>query len=625
MIHMTIRNKILLSVGLLLAVVLVGQAFVSQSLVQGELRTVVQSRLEKESRSGGELLSQLLERVEEDLAIVRSHNAIADYFTSRFFEDSDGMADANAYLESFFRNVYLTKPQYTRFQLVAGDGTPLLQLTGAERVEQFDDFGSEDLLSAVRPGEGEEELDVAHRTFINGEEGWVLLSAIPIVVEGTFEGMIWIYQPLGKQLNAIMGDVESRGLTAVITDSKGSRVALSRNADEHVAAGLAADSLPDWVVMGEEIPRLGWRLSIGMPEGAAFAILRRMAGVSVVTFFVSLALSLALLWFIVRSFTRPLNRMVDYVREIAQGNLDRTMEHNSKDEIGDTVWALNDMNRKIKEVILDVAQATDSVGLSSIQMRERSLILSQGSSEQAASAEEASSSIEQMVSNIRQNADNAAQTERIAVKSSEDAREGGKAVADTVTAMKEIANKIGIIEEIARQTNLLALNAAIEAARAGEHGKGFAVVAAEVRKLAERSQAAAVEIGDLSSSSVEVAVKAGKMLESIVPDIQKTAELVQEISAASAEQNTGAEQINRAIQQLDNVIQQNASSSEEMSSAAEQLSTQADGLQRSMAYFKVNLGDNGNRNGAGRQAGGRSDRDSRGRGRGYGPAIHGGR
>jgi methyl-accepting chemotaxis protein len=195
--------------------------------------------------------------------------------------------------------------------------------------------------------------------------------------------------------------------------------------------------------------------------------------------------------------------------------------------------------------------------------------------------------MEQMTSNIRQNADNAQQTEKIALKSATDARDGGKAVSETVAAMKEIAGKISIIEEIARQTNLLALNAAIEAARAGEHGKGFAVVASEVRKLAERSQAAAGEISHLSTTSVEVAERAGEMLTKLVPDIQRTAELVQEISGASNEQNSGAEQINKAIQQLDQVIQQNASASEEMASTAEELSSQAEHLQESIAFFKT--------------------------------------
>jgi methyl-accepting chemotaxis protein len=213
--------------------------------------------------------------------------------------------------------------------------------------------------------------------------------------------------------------------------------------------------------------------------------------------------------------------------------------------------------------------------------------MSQGSSEQAGSVEEVSASMEQMVSNIQQNADNAQQTEKIAQKAAEDAREGGKAVTQTVAAMKEIAGKITIIEEIARQTNLLALNAAIEAARAGEHGRGFAVVASEVRKLAERSQTAAGEISKLSGTSVQVAEEAGTMLAKLVPDIQRTAELVLEINGSSKEQNEGAAQVNKAIQQLDQVVQQNASAAEEMSSTAEQLSSQAEHLQSIMEFFKV--------------------------------------
>jgi methyl-accepting chemotaxis protein len=190
-----------------------------------------------------------------------------------------------------------------------------------------------------------------------------------------------------------------------------------------------------------------------------------------------------------------------------------------------------------------------------------------------------------MVSNIKQNADNAQQTDKIANKSAKDAQESGKSVLEAVAAMKEIANKISIIEEIARQTNLLALNAAIEAARAGEHGKGFAVVAAEVRKLAERSQKAAGEINQLSANTLKVSEKSGEMLDKLVPDIQRTAELVQEISAASKEQDTGAEQINKALQQLEQVIQQNASASEEMASTTEELTGQSDQLVSALAFF----------------------------------------
>jgi methyl-accepting chemotaxis protein len=272
-------------------------------------------------------------------------------------------------------------------------------------------------------------------------------------------------------------------------------------------------------------------------------------------------------------------------KEIAGGNL--LVEIRERSERDELMRALAAMVQQLSDVVSEVKSAADNVAQGSLELSSGSENMSQGASEQAAAAEEASSSMEQMSANIRQNADNALQTEKIAVQSASDAIEGGKAVTQTVLAMKEIAGKIGIVGEIARQTNLLALNAAIEAARAGEHGKGFAVVASEVRKLAERSQTAAGEIAKLSATSVDVAERAGQMLTQLVPNIQKTAELVQEISAASKEQDTGAGQINKAIQQLDQVIQQNAGAAEEMSSTAEELSGQAEQLQSTIAFFKV--------------------------------------
>jgi methyl-accepting chemotaxis protein len=259
-----------------------------------------------------------------------------------------------------------------------------------------------------------------------------------------------------------------------------------------------------------------------------------------------------------------------------------------QDTLGKSLAA---MVARLREIVADVQTASANVASGSQEMSSGSEEMSQGATEQSAAAEEASSSMEQMVANIRQNTDNAIQTEQIAVKVAEDVLASGKAVAQTVAAMKEIAKKILVIDDIARQTNLLSLNATIEAARAQEHGKGFGVVAMEVRRLAEQSRAAAGEINNLASTSVATAEKAGEMLVKLVPDIQKTAELVQEISAASREQNTGAEQINKAFMQLDRVIQQNASVSEAMAATAEELATQAEHLQSSMEFFQVNSND----------------------------------
>lgn len=306
----------------------------------------------------------------------------------------------------------------------------------------------------------------------------------------------------------------------------------------------------------------------------------------------SLAVILAVIISIVLTLiiTRPVFKGVQFSNELARGNLDAKLDVDQKDEIGILGKAMQDMQNRLRQIVGDVQSASDNVAAGSQELSSSSEEMSQGATEQAASVEEISSSMEQMGATIRQNSDNASQTEKIATQAAKDAEEGGKVVYEAVDAMRQIADKISIIEEIARQTNLLALNAAIEAARAGDAGRGFAVVASEVRKLAERSQNAAAEIIDLSGSSVQVAESAGQKLKQIVPSIQKTAELVQEIAASSKEQDSGVKQINQAIQQLDQVIQQNASAAEEMSATAEELSSQAEQLQSTMSFFRLEQG-----------------------------------
>jgi methyl-accepting chemotaxis protein len=280
-----------------------------------------------------------------------------------------------------------------------------------------------------------------------------------------------------------------------------------------------------------------------------------------------------------------MNDITSAAEEVANGNL--TVELRERSEHDKLMQALGGMVSGLTRTVSDIRSIAGEVSTASQSISTASIQVSKGASSQAAAAEEASSSMEEMVSNIKQNADNAQQTDKIATKSANDAQASGKSVLEAVTAMKEIASKISIIEEIARQTNLLALNAAIEAARAGEHGKGFAVVAAEVRKLAERSQRAAAEINQLSATTVKVSETAGEMLGKLVPDIQRTSELVEEITAASKEQDTGAQQINKALQQLEKVIQQNASASEEMASTTEELTGQADQLVSALSFFRT--------------------------------------
>ncbi|MCD6272713.1 MAG: chemotaxis protein, partial [Deltaproteobacteria bacterium] len=283
----------------------------------------------------------------------------------------------------------------------------------------------------------------------------------------------------------------------------------------------------------------------------------------------------------------PLNVTAEYIARISKGDIPEKDTDDYKGDFKELQYNINMMIENLSRFAIDVQTAADQVASGTEEISSSTQQMSQGATEQSSSVEEVSSSMEEMNSAVSQNADNAKETASIAEKAATDGLEGGKAVAETVQAMKSIADKIGIIEEIARQTNMLALNAAIEGARAGEHGKGFSVVAAEIRKLAERSQDAAKEISGVSETSVKIAENAGKLLGKIVPGIQKTAELVQEINASSAEQARGIDQTTTAIQQLDQVIQQNASATEEMSSASVELAGQAEQLRETAAFFKI--------------------------------------
>jgi methyl-accepting chemotaxis protein len=363
------------------------------------------------------------------------------------------------------------------------------------------------------------------------------------------------------------------------------------------AMGVAVERQQAAVALLEQIIEINDHVAEEAIE-AAVADGARVQFIAVMGIVLGVVLALALGLILTRGITAPVFKGVSFAEELAQGNLTASLDVDQKDEIGALAAALREMRDQLVGVVRDVQSASNNVASGSEEMSSTAQQMSEGATEQAASAEEVSSSMEEMGSNISQNSDNAAQTEKISRQAAQRAEEGGEAVNQTVDAMRKISEKIQIIDEIARNTNLLALNAAIEAARAGEHGKGFAVVASEVRKLAERSQVAAGEIAELSKSSVEVAERAGEMISGIIPDIRKTAELVQEISAASSEQNSGAEQINQALMQLDQVVQRNASASEEMASMSEELSGQAEQLQTTVAFFRI---EGGSRAGQSRQ------------------------
>jgi methyl-accepting chemotaxis protein len=339
-----------------------------------------------------------------------------------------------------------------------------------------------------------------------------------------------------------------------------------------------------------------WSFAIAVPLSKILAGMRSVTYLAILVSAAMIIIVALVLLFVSGSITKTLGAAVDHSRKIAEGDLSQDVPAGflaRTDELGDLARAFDLMTRGLSETVASIQSATSSVASGSIQISSTAQSMSQGATEQAASTEEVSSSIEEMAATIKQNTDNAAANESIASKAAHDAERGGEAVNDAVTAMREIASRIGIIEEIARQTNLLALNAAIEAARAGEAGKGFAVVASEVRKLAERSQKAAGEITQLSGETTRKAQAASSLISEMVPDIKKTSELTMEIASASREQSVGAEQIGKAMTQLDKVIQMNASASEEMAGMAEELSGQAEQLQTAIAFFKLKGGASG--------------------------------
>jgi methyl-accepting chemotaxis protein len=443
-------------------------------------------------------------------------------------------------------------------------------------------------------------------------DNWYLTAYEPIKVNGEIKGMLYVGMP-EKDLVHIQNlfnkkkyfdtgypyVVSSEGILTIHPNSVGTSVAnddffkeMLKNKTEQVNSieyDWKGKQKLQYYMYYEPIDAF---VTAGFYTDEMNKILGQIRWTIIIATLISVALVMIVLRAIVQSLLKPIQKGVEFATKVSKGDLTATVDIFQQDEIGQLAQSLREMITKVKDIVENIKLGADSISTASNELSSASMQLSQGASDQASSAEEVSSSMEEMAANIQQNSENSQQAEKISVKVSQGIQKVGSAAQESLTSIRNIADKISIINDIAFQTNILALNAAVEAARAGEHGRGFAVVAAEVRKLAERSKVAADEIVDLASKSVHVTESASELMGSLIPEIEKTAKLVQEISAASNEQNSGTDQINVALQQLNLVTQQNAASSEELATSSEELSSQADQLKDLISFFKVDDGSN---------------------------------
>ncbi len=599
----SLAARIVIPCSLLILVVVVGGTGVLALREATRIQVEAEQSVTEKIRSIGELLevsdSLLSERVRGSMALLH------EWGKDRGIPSLGEAVQVNG---QWVRDLVLgTQPQANQFELVDAV-TRLMGGTATLFVKNGDDFvrvstnvkrddGTRatgtvldpkgKAIAAIRQGEAfYGVVDILGAPYLTGYE--------PIVgADGDVIGIWYVgYKVDLKVLQNIVSRTRilDSGFVAVL-DASDQVKFHSDNVTRDAALKVYESGNAGWHVTPSSFDKWGFRLIAAYPQGEVDEASRAVSGAFLVSGIMACVLLIGVLVLLInRLVTKPLGgepaQAAAVVAKVAAGDLSVAVD-TRPDDRSSMLAALKDMAANLAQIMGTVRDSADALLLASEEVRAKAHGLSQGANEQASGIDETSASIEQMSASIEQNTENARVTDGMAGSAAKQAVEGGAAVKDTVSAMKSIAEKIGIIDDIAYQTNLLALNAAIEAARAGEHGKGFAVVAAEVRKLAERSQVAAQEIGEVAKNSVALAERAGSLLDEIVPGIAKTSDLVQEIAAASEEQSSGVGQINTAMSQLNQITQQNASSSEELAATAEEMSSQAEQLQQLMGFFTL--------------------------------------
>ncbi|MEW6218723.1 MAG: methyl-accepting chemotaxis protein [Thermodesulfobacteriota bacterium] len=569
---MTIGTRIFLAVSALILVVLVAQAGVNQVMVSGALQGEATRQLARTAADQAAVLADILTVTGQDLPVFRSHKALDDYFTARFFEDADGMATAEGSLEFFFRNLGAAKPQYEVIQITAADGRPVLQIQEGQRVETFVAFPQAAALEALQ---GKSGADGAAPLFLQAsqqEDGsWALVSALAVVVDSQTEGLIWLRQPLAPALAALANGAQAAGMAFVIQDSGGRPVAASPDLAPEAQAALGTGQAAGWLVAGQELPGLGWQLTLGIEEAQAFAVLRRMLFTAVLVLAAALAAAGGALWLLVRGITRP-----------------------------------------VQQAITDMEQASTVLTSEAQKVNDAGQALAAGVAQQAAAMEQMSASMEEIGAMTRNNADNAGEADGLMRQANEAVGRAFDNMERLTASMNEVAGAsaetrkiVRTIDEIAFQTNLLALNAAVEAARAGEAGAGFAVVADEVRSLARRAAEAAKSTATLIDNTArrvadgsQLVTVTGRDFQAVTGVAEKAGLLVAEIAAASAEQSRAIEQVSRGIVENDKVTQRNAGTAEDSASAATVMKEQVERLDSSIHELQALVGGSGRRAGS---------------------------